>query len=275
MSRVLNLKGRYYRTIPMESAGYTEEALDLDAAQTAFVSLHCWDIGCPGGPEADPQYCVGMGHRVCLDEAYRVMHDVVRPAMDAARAAGLAVYHVQAESIAANYPKWFTCDADPPPAGTGDPAPEAIPGHRDAVLFRSHGQDYMTRSGLAHMDIAEVVAALPDEPVVHQTSQFDRMLRRQGIVNLIYTGFATDMCILNAPGGVGPMFSLGYRVLLIREATLGVEQPDTIDDRIATRWGMRFIETHWGDTIGFDDFMAACARLGCRATPLPVREREG
>jgi hypothetical protein len=24
---------------------------------------------------------------------------------------------------------------------------------------------------------------------------------------------------------------------------------------------MRFIETHWGDTVGFDQFMAECARL--------------
>ena len=266
MSGVLKLKGRYYRTIPIDSAGYAEEELNLDAGRTAFVSLHCWDIGCPGGPPIDPNFCVGMGHRVSLEEAYRIMRDVIRPAMDAARAAGLAVYHVQAESIAARYPRWFTCDADPiaaaPPA---EPAPEAMPGHRDAILFRSHGQEYMTRSGLACMDIAEIVAALPDEPVVHQTAQFDRVLRRRGIVNLIYAGFATDMCILNAPGGIGPMFSLGYRVALIREATLGVECPDTFDERIATRWGMRFIETHWGDTIGVDDFMAECARLAqCR-----------
>jgi nicotinamidase-related amidase len=268
MSRILKLTGRYYRTIPIDSAGYAEEALDLDAAQTAFVSLHCWDIGCPGGPPIDPDFCVGMGHRVSLEEAYRIMRDYIRPAMDAARAAGLAVYHVQAESIAALYPQWYTRDVDPPPrpspsaaAGTNEPVPEAIPGHRDAILFRSHGQEYMTRSGLAHMDIAEVVAAQADEPVAHQSSQFDRMLRRQGIVNLIYTGFATDMCILNAPGGIGPMFSLGYRVMLMREATLGVECPDTIDERIATRWGMRFIETHWGDTIGFGEFMAECARL--------------
>jgi nicotinamidase-related amidase len=262
VSRALRLKGRYYRTIPIDSAGYAEEKLELEAERTAFVSLHCWDIGCPGGPPIDPDFCVGMGHRVSLEEAYRIMRDYIRPAMDAARAAGLAVLHVQAESIAALYPQWYTCDADaPPPPGSGAPAAEAIPGHRDAILFRSHGQDYMTRSGLATMDIAKVVAALPDEPVVHQSSQFDRMLRRRGIVNLIYTGFATDMCILNAPGGIGPMFSLGYRVLLVREATLGVECPDTIEDRIATRWGMRFIETHWGDTIGFDEFMAECARL--------------
>ena len=261
MGRVLKLTGRYYRNIPHDAAGYAEEELTLQAEQTAFISLHCWDIGCPGGPEIDPMFCVGMGHPVALEAAYEVMRDYVRPALEAARQAGLAVYHVQAESIAALYPQWYERDADRPPAGAGEPAPEAIPGHRDAILFRSHGEDYMKRSPLARMDIAEIVAALPEEPVVHQTAQFDRMLRRHGIVNLIYTGFATDMCILNAPGGLGPMFALGYRVLLIREATLGVEQPDTIADRIATRWGMRFHETHWGDTIGFDQFMAECARL--------------
>jgi nicotinamidase-related amidase len=262
MSRTLKLRGRYYRTIPMDAAGYAEEDLTLDADRTAFITLHCWNIGCPGGPPIDPNFFVGMGHRVSLDEAYRIMRDVIRPATEAARAAGLAVYHVEAESIAARHPRWFTCDADPPPEATaGASPPEAIPGHREAIQFRSHGQDYLTRSGLATMDIADAIAALPEEPMAHRTSQFDRMLRRRGIVNLIYTGFATDMCLLNAEGGMGPMFSLGYRVLLIREATLGVECPDTFDQRIATRWGVRFIETHWGDTIGFDDFMAECARL--------------
>ena len=261
MSRILTLKGRYYRTVPQGAAGYAEEALTLEADRTAFISLHCWDIGCPGGPGVDAQYCVGMGHRATLEAAYEIMRDFIRPALEAARAAGLAVYHVQCESIAANYPQWFTCEADPIAAGPGEPAPEALPGHRDDILFRSHGREYMTRSPLVGMDIAEIVAAAPEEPVVHQSAQFDRLLRRRGIVNLVYTGFATDMCILNAPGGVGPMFSLGYRILLIREATLGVEQPDTLEGKVATRWGIRFIETHWGDTIGFDDFIAECARL--------------
>ena len=113
--------------------------------------------------------------------------------------------------------------ADPPP----EPAPnaplpprEAIPGYRAAITARSHGADYATKSGYADMDFPDVVAPLPDEPVVHQTAQFDRTLRERGIVNLIYVGFATDMCILNAPGGMGPLFGLGYRVVLVRDATL-------------------------------------------------------
>jgi nicotinamidase-related amidase len=108
------------------------------------------------------------------------------------------------------------------------------------------------------MDIPEVVAPEPDEPIVHQTDQFDEVLRERGIVNLVYAGFATDMCILRAPGGMGPMFGLGYRVILIRDATIGVEPPDLFEERVATRWGIRFHESHWGDTITTDDFIDAC-----------------
>jgi len=50
MSPVLRLTGRYYRTIPITDTGYAEELLELPLAQTALVSLHCWNIGCPGGP---------------------------------------------------------------------------------------------------------------------------------------------------------------------------------------------------------------------------------
>jgi nicotinamidase-related amidase len=111
------------------------------------------------------------------------------------------------------------------------------------------------------MDFPQIVAPLPGEPIACTTNQLDRILRKRGIVNLIYSGFATDMCILNAEGGIGPMFNLGYQVLLIREATLGVEMPDWFEQRIATRWAIRFVETHYGDTIGFADFMLNCSRL--------------
>ena len=258
-ARTLTLTGRYYRSIPITDTGVEEEPLALPVRETALVSLHCWNIGCPGGPSADPQFCVGMGYPEATAEAYRIMREAIRPALEAARACGLPVCHVQAAGIAARYPHWYTYKADPPAPGSAPT--EAVPGHRKSILDRSHGVDYAEKSGLATMDFPEVVAPLPDEPVVHQTGQFDRILRQRGIVNLIYAGFATDMCILNAPGGMGPMFGLGYRVVLVRDATLGVECPDTFDERIATRWGIRYLETHWGDTVALSDFLAACRGL--------------
>lgn len=261
MPRTLRLTGRYYRTIPVTDPGYAEEPLELPVAETALVSLHCWNVGCPGGPPLDPSFCIGMGYPETIAEEWRITTEAIRPALDAARACGLPVCHVQTDIIARRYPKWYTHHADPPPQPAATAPREAIPGYRASIIARAHGADYATRSGYADMDFPEVVAPLPNEPVVHQTGQFDRILRGRGIVNLIYMGFATDMCILNAPGGMGPMFGLGYRVLLVRDATLGVECPDSFDERIATRWGIRYHETHWGDTVEVGELIRACGEL--------------
>ena len=53
--------------------GYEEETLKLDADRAALVVLHCWNIGCPDGPDVDPNYCVGMGFPGTFSEAYRIM----------------------------------------------------------------------------------------------------------------------------------------------------------------------------------------------------------
>ncbi|MFQ6096857.1 MAG: cysteine hydrolase family protein [Armatimonadota bacterium] len=253
---MLRLNARYYRTIPVTAAGYETHLVELDPARTAFVAMHCWDIGCEGGPEVDPNYCVGMGFVQTFREAERIMRDCIRPAMDRARRAGILVCHVEAEQIAKKHPEARE-DADPP-AQAPSPPPPVVPGWREHIVARSHGKDYATRSPYARMDRAAVVAPLPGEPYVYQTAQFDRALRRRGIENLIYTGFATDMCILRAPGGIEPMAPFGYRLFLVRDATLGVEQPDTLRERIATRWAIRYFETHYGDTITTEEFVRAC-----------------
>ena len=88
MSRVLKLKTRYYRALPADSPGYEEEVFELPAETTALLGMHCWNIGCPDGPEIDVNYCVGMGWPQATAEADRIMTDVIRPAMDAARRLG-------------------------------------------------------------------------------------------------------------------------------------------------------------------------------------------
>lgn len=257
MTRILRLRGRFYRTIPITNPGYEEEILELDADKTALVSLHCWNVGFPENP-LDVNYWVGMGFPQTVKETQRIMEEFIRPAIDAARRAGILVCHVQAKSIAKKYPQHLEEEEQDKDSRSVQAYTPAIPGYRERILFRFHGKDYPTKSPLKDMDFPSIVAPLPEEPVVYTTKQFDRVLRKRGIVNLIYMGFATDMCILHAEGGMLAMFNLGYRVLLIREATLGVEMPDWFEERISTRWAIRFIETHIGDTIGFLDFIENC-----------------
>ena len=252
---MLRLTSRYYRTIPIDQTGYETEIVELDPKRTALIGMHCWNIGCEGGPDIDPNYCVGMGFYESFREADRIMRECIRPAMDAARKAGVLVCHVESPTIGAKRPE-AQKDIDPPEKS--QPIEEVVPGWRKEMEDRFHGRDFGKDSPYARMDRAEIVAPLAGEPFVYQTRQFHRILRRHGIENLIYTGFATDMCILRSPGGIEQMAPYSYRIFLARDATFGVECPDTFKERLATRWALRYFETHYGDTILIDDFIRAC-----------------
>lgn len=253
------LRTRFYRTIPLSQMGYQYEYVSLDERRTALVVMHCWNIGCEDGQPIDDRYWVGMGARETTAEAERIMREVIRPLMDAARAAGVTVCHVESADIAARHPEALL-DSDPAQENPGADEP-VVPGWREKIAARSHGESYATSPPYCGKDRARVVAALPGEPFVYQTGQMHRALRRLGIENLIYTGFAADMCILRAPGGIEPMATFGYRIFLVRDATLGVEFPDTIEERIATRWAVRYFETHYGNTLLAADLQRALEQL--------------
>ena len=72
MSRAIRLPVRHYRAIPIDAPGYEEEVLNLDLDTTAIVAIHCWNIGCPDGPEIDIDYCVG-GHRFAANPGITVI----------------------------------------------------------------------------------------------------------------------------------------------------------------------------------------------------------
>ena len=81
-------------------------------------------------------------------------------------------------------------------------------------------------------------------------------------MNLIYTGFATNLCILDSPAVMKEMQRYGYRCLLLRDCTLAVEFPDTLEDLTHTRVAIRAIEKWVGATVALADFLASCMAIG-------------
>lgn len=61
------------------------------------------------------------------------------------------------------------------------------------------------------------------------------------------------------------MADLGYRIFIIREATLGEEYHDTFEQRVNTKYGIRDIEANLGHSIGFDEYMVNCRQLARQA----------
>ena len=141
---MLRLKGRYYRTIPITDPGYQEEDLELEVCETALVAMHCWNIGCECGPPIDPNFWVGMGFPVAYEEAERIIIEMIKPAMDAAREAGVLVCHVESETIRTNREAGL---------GEQDDSETREPRNwRERIAWRSHGVDYPKKSPRFRLD---------------------------------------------------------------------------------------------------------------------------
>ena len=88
------------------------------------------------------------------------------------------------------------------------------------------------------------------------------LARERGIVHLIYAGFATNWCILNRDYGMRAMARRGYNMILLRDATMGVEYADTVETCFTTELSIREVETQIGFSACNEDFFAACRRTG-------------
>jgi len=246
----LELAARYYRALPIDQPGYEDVTLSLPVARTALVGMHCWNIGCPDGPPEDVDFCVGMGWPQSTQEAGRIMVDIVRPAMDAARGIGLRVCHVETDWMDEQYPQIESRRSR---------QPESLHPHQQEMLERAHGVDYLQRSPLAKMRRAELVAPADDEPLLFYSDRLDDDLRAHDIDTIIYMGFATDMCVLGAEGGARQMLARGYRCILMRDATVGVETPESFPQRLSTNYGIHIFEWSLGHGTTFAQFRDAVA----------------
>jgi nicotinamidase-related amidase len=258
---------RFYRAVPSRTPeGLITEAVEMDIAKTAFVSLHAWNVGCPGGPPVPEDYWVDMGSPQNHEVGWQIITEEIVPALAAARRAGLPIVHVQSESIGDKYPhlqpprpdRLAARDAAEIPAPNARKSRPPISDHYAKRASRVHGEGFLQWEGWKDLDFAEPLRPLESETVVVTTEQWDDWLRAQGIDTLIYVGFCTNLCILDAPGGMRQMAPLGYRCIILREATLAVEFPDTLEQRLQTQASLRHIEGWVGYTAGCRDFQRAC-----------------
>ena len=246
------MKLRRYDPLPCSRPrGLVDEEHEMRVEETAFVEFHCWNVGTPGGVEVPEVFWVFMGFPETHRVMWRIVEKCIKPALEAARRAGIQVIHVQPESIASKYPENRVSRVE-----DSDPPLEAIPGYNVMRAEMTHGKGYMRWEGWSRLDICEPLKPLPGEPVIVTTEEMDLFCREQGIINLIYAGFATNLCILDSDAAMKPMRRLGYRCILLRECTLAVEHHDTLDEMLNTRTAIRYIETWVGYTASLQDFLS-------------------
>ena len=253
---MLDLKVQYFQDSPPAGRPYREEhfirrhvQMELPVEQTALVLVDLWD-----------------NHFIesWLERADRITREAVVPVLERARQTGLTIVHAPSPPIAEHFDQ-LKQHAPPLPVAESDWPPAPFRRRQGAYAsFRGPraqppGIPLIDALGMSpHIDVRD------GEHVVATGDQLHDLLRANGLIHLVYVGFATNWCILNRDYGMRAMAQRGYNMILLRDATMGVEFPDTLAAEMATEMAIREVEQQLGFSAAKDDFLAACAGyLGC------------
>ena len=86
---------------------------------------------------------------------------------------------------------------------------------------------------------------------------FARYLHSQGVDSLIYTGFASNGCVIGRRTGMIPMLHLGFRIFFIPEASAALELADSWEEQSLHKASTKIISQWIAEIIDYDEFMKA------------------
>ena len=278
--RILRLKGEYYRHYPFDFSkgkigavgfkGWGESVKsEVPAEETALIAMHIWNIGFHPELQFSPAGKAGPVMEM-LEWASRSMPIIkteIPPILQAARDAKIPVIHVASdEHYAKQYPGYQrTLDI----AGNEPTGLSKAPRHdeikppddiKDNLLFGEKFKEslpYYT----PNFDFPDLARPLDSEYVAFTTHQLNEVLRKHGIWNLIYIGFAINWCLWFSPGGMVDMSRLGYRCSCIKEAVTAVENKESAVDELHKQEALWRTSLMFGYVHSAADFIGACKRL--------------
>jgi nicotinamidase-related amidase len=250
----LNIPSRYYRVytnsdVPCDEQNFqfVEKTLSIPAEQAALVLVDVWST----------HYIDSW-----LNRATEITQQKIVPMLEAARNAGVTVIHAPSPRVVeSHHPE------NMPPAQEPSPAPpQKWPPADFRGLYRQNefGRNPEPRLNEAHaryvteLKISDLSKPLPNEPIIADGEQLHQTLSDRKILHVFYAGFATNWCVINRDYGLIATSHKGYNVVLLRDATTGVEFHDSVDQLTATEIAIREIETKYAWSALSTDFNTAC-----------------
>ena len=285
-----SIAGRYYRLHPYPASkmlGYGEKVLKFPFEETALIAIHCWNINFPDGPQVIPQFDACAGWAEYIDRAREIIEYRIHPVIELARSVRIPVVHVAAPYHAGLHQQYqltkkltsedventgflgneirFEVGSDSSGKKLDDGG--SVGGrawqqeYQEDVFGPGFTQSWNDLTGdetSSPVDFAAVLGPQPEDYVVATSLQLNEIMRKLGIWNLIYVGFLANNCLLDAPCGMRDMGrGYGYRCILLRDCTTGLEQHDTISRLSNTRAAIRYVEFYIGYTATSDQFLCA------------------
>ena len=248
MTKHLVLPGRYYCRWPLErprGLQHEEQRFNLD--ETAFFLIDVYGTGYddPNGPAPDFPH---LFSEEMFFKQRSVIRERIRPSLDAARAAGLKIIYTS------NY--WYPMNWDESEFG--------LLCYRTEIGWNGTLEETVGGDS-NYVAWSEIVKPQPGDFLVNKTmydaffeTNMDTLLRNLGVKNLVCVGFTADICLLNTV--IGAMYR-NYRVVVLRDCTLGAEFEDTLSEMRMTWYATRYVEAMVGFTATSEEFITACSSL--------------
>jgi len=203
-----------------EHFGYVHLPVSISPEQAALVLVDCWD-----------QIIVESFQ----ERAERICEETIQPVLEASRKAGITVVHAPSPPVAARFRQFW-----PPEIANEntavDPTVQDWP-PEDFALRRGEWAHLQARRSGLHQEQLDRIdrdrsihpSVLPQtgDFVIATGEQLHRLCKERGILYLFYVGFATNVCVPDRDYGMRAMRERGYALVLLRDATTGVEASDT------------------------------------------------
>ncbi len=255
----IKLSVRYYRLGPPGDEEYIESNFDfatrelaIPAEQMGLVLVDCWHI--------HPY----LSH---LERGEEICETVLAPVAEACRKLGVAVIHAPSPGQAKLYAQWTKYAADAELFDAEQPQPDWPPEdmRKRQGEYEQFGKEEVPRmkkwreEELSKRRIVDCLEPQPDDFVIATGDQLHRLCRHEGIMHLVYGGFAANMCVPGRDYGTRALNQRGYNVILLRDGTTAIEAAHTLDGMWLTEAAILDTEMIIGFTATSADFLTACA----------------
>jgi nicotinamidase-related amidase len=234
-----------------ENIEFAERRWSLPAEQAALVLVDCW-----------AEHFIGS-HAAASG---RIIREILAPAVDAARAAGITIVHAPSPTYIEAYPQWVAYAGDrdlglePPPPPAGWPPAEFRRREGEYEQF-ARFREPRVREWVTDPSRYRIHAALEPQPgdfVIKTGDQLHRLLEHRKLLHLFYAGFASNICMLYRDYGTRAMSQRGYNVIVLRDCTTGIEMQETVEGQWLTRAALMSIEMSAGHSTTAADLVRAC-----------------
>lgn len=220
--KIISVKPRYYRW-------HVDKGMEWTEANTGYARLN-WKI--PVSQAAVVLVDVWQRHYIKDPEvrAEVIIVEKLLPLLNKLRRSGIKIIHTPSPEVAVTHPNWVRLQTKEQVFAKHDiwPPAEFLSSRGN---FRPFDMPYEpmeeVRNKMEPLTFHPKVLPLQGEPVIANGTELHEYLKQNKLLFLFYAGFNTNACIINRDYGTIRMRDRGYKIILVRDCTTGMESKDT------------------------------------------------